>query len=124
MNILAKTLPVAGIVLLAACSADTSPERPPLEGARIGGAFDLVNQDGRRTTDRDLAGRYRIMYFGYTFCPDVCPVDVQNIGAAMKRLEAEKPDLARRVVPVFVSIDPARDTPAVLKQFVSAFTRG
>ena len=61
------------------------------------------------------------MYFGYTFCPDVCPTDVQNIGAAMRVLEKTDPALAQRIVPVFVSVDPARDTPGVLKQFVSAF---
>jgi protein SCO1/2 len=58
------------------------------------------------------------MYFGYTFCPDVCPTDVQAIGAAMKLLE---PGLAAKVVPIFVTVDPTRDTPAVLKAFVSAF---
>ncbi|MBW6524260.1 SCO family protein [Sphingomonas sp. RHCKR47] len=109
---------------LSACSS--APEQqsvaaPPLAGARIGGPFALIDQNNRATTDRDFAGRYRIMYFGYTFCPDICPTDVQNIGAAMRLLEKSDPALAGRVVPIFVSIDPARDTPAVLKQFVSAF---
>ena len=62
------------------------------------------------------------MYFGYTFCPDVCPTDVQNIGAAMRLLDKSDPALsAAKIVPIFVSVDPARDTPAVLKQFVAAF---
>jgi protein SCO1/2 len=106
---------------LAACSSDSPASRPPLEGARIGGPFALTNQDGRRITDAGFAGKYRVMYFGYTFCPDVCPVDVQKIGAAMKLLDGSDPALAQRIVPIFVTIDPARDTPAVLKQFVSAF---
>ena len=106
---------------LAACSAEQPPSRPPLEGARIGGSFALTDQNAKPFTDAALAGKYRIMYFGYTFCPDVCPVDVQNIGAAMKLLEASDPALAARIVPVFVTVDPARDTPPVLKQFVSAF---
>ena len=116
-----KRLVLATLLALAACGRAAEPLRPPLEGARIGGPFALVNQDGRPTTDRSFAGRYRLMYFGYTFCPDVCPVDMQNVGAGLKLLEKSDPALAARVVPVFVTVDPARDTPAVLKQFVSAF---
>jgi len=107
---------------LSSCSSpSTPPAQPPLAGARIGGPFTLVDQNGRTVTNRDFAGRYRIMYFGYTFCPDVCPTDAQNIGAGLRLLEQRDPALARRVVPIFISVDPARDTPAVLKQFVAAF---
>ncbi|KQN21601.1 MULTISPECIES: SCO family protein [unclassified Sphingomonas] len=111
---------------LAACSPsapDTSaaPATPPLAGARIGGPFTLVDQDGQQVSDRLFAGQYRIMYFGYTFCPDVCPTDMQTIGGAMKLLEASDPALAARIVPIFVTVDPTRDTPAVVKQFVTAF---
>ncbi|MBD8619542.1 SCO family protein [Sphingomonas sp. CFBP 13728] len=106
---------------LSACTASAPPAKPPLEGARIGGAFTLTDQNGKTVTEQAFAGKYRIMYFGYTFCPDVCPTDVQAIGAAVKRLEASDPSLAAKIVPVFVTVDPARDTPAVLKQFVSAF---
>ncbi len=106
---------------LAACNSSQPPAKPPLEGARIGGAFTLTDQNGQTVTDRSFAGKYRIMYFGYTFCPDVCPTDVQAIGAAVKKLEASDPALAAKIVPVFVTVDPTRDTPAVLEQFVSAF---
>lgn len=113
----------ATLLLLAplACSPARQHERPPLEGAKLGGDFVLTDQDGRRVTQAAFAGKYRIMYFGYTFCPDVCPVDVQNIGAAMKLLDRQDPALAARIVPVFVTIDPARDTPPVIRQFVRAF---
>ena len=115
--------PAALLAGLSACSSQPAqaPAAPPLAGARIGGPFTLVDQNGRTVTDRDFAGRYRIMYFGYTFCPDVCPTDMQNVGAAMRLLEKSNPALASRVVPIFVSVDPARDTPAVLRQFTSAF---
>ena len=110
----------AALLALAACSAQP-PAQPPLAGARIGGAFALTDQNGRAFTDRNLAGKYRIMYFGYTFCPDVCPVDVQNISAALSLVEKADAALGARIVPVFVTVDPARDTPAVLKQFAGNF---
>ncbi len=114
---------ISATVALAACQppAKQPDQSPPLAGATIGGAFALTDQNGRAVTDRDFAGKYRIMYFGYTFCPDVCPTDLQVIGTALAQLDKNDPDLARRVVPIFVTIDPARDTPAVLKQYVSAF---
>jgi protein SCO1/2 len=111
---------LAALLSLAACSGQPASE-PPLHGARIGGAFALTDQDGRAFTDAKLAGRYRIMYFGYTFCPDVCPTDVQNIAGAMRLLEKSDPALAAKIVPVFVTVDPERDTPAVVERFVSAF---
>lgn len=104
---------------LASCSPAVTP--PPLNGATIGGPFSLIDQAGRHVTNRDFAGRYRIMYFGYTSCPDVCPTDLQVIGAAMRSVAKEAPATAKRIVPVFVTIDPARDTPAVLKTYVAAF---
>jgi protein SCO1/2 len=104
---------------VAACSSPSAP--PPLEGASMGGPFTLTDQNGRRVSDREFAGKYRLIYFGYTFCPDVCPVDMQVIGAGLRRFEAEDPGRAARVQPIFISVDPARDTPPVLRQFVSAF---
>ena len=118
--------PLLGIaaLLLASCGPAGSPvaeATPPLAGARIGGPFALRDGDARPVTDRSFAGKYRIMYFGYTFCPDVCPVDMANITAGLKAFEASDPTRAARVVPIFVTVDPARDTPAVLKQFVGNF---
>jgi len=104
---------------LAACSG--AAEEPPLKGARIGGPFTLTNQDGRQVTERDFAGKYRIIYFGFTHCPDVCPTDLAVIGQALRRFEKSDPARAARVAPIFVSVDPERDTPAVLKEYVAAF---
>jgi len=95
--------------------------RPPLAGARIGGPFALIDQDGKTRRDSDFTGQYRIIYFGYTYCPDVCPVDVQNLAMGLRALERSDPALAARVVPIFITVDPERDTPPVLKQFVRAF---
>lgn len=96
-------------------------ERPPLEGSGIGGPFALVDGDGRPVTDKALAGKYRLMYFGYTFCPDVCPTDMQRLAQGFRAFEASDPDRAAKVQPIFVTVDPARDTPAVVKQFTAAF---
>ena len=113
---------LAGAALLAAsCSPPEKAETPPLAGASIGGPFALVDQDGRRVTERDFAGRWRIMYFGYTFCPDVCPTEMQTIMAGLKLFANDMPAAAAKVTPIFVTVDPARDTPAALKQWVSAF---
>lgn len=121
MNAMLRTaLIVAAAAILAGCSSNAA--EPPLAGASIGGPFALTDQDGQAVSDRDFAGKYRIMYFGYTFCPDVCPTDMQHLGAAMRLLDQRDPAMAKRVVPIFVTVDPARDTPAVLKQFVSAFS--
>ncbi|MBA2920909.1 SCO family protein [Sphingomonas sp. MAH-20] len=110
-------------LVLAACGQSAPPpSEAPLAGARIGGPFTLVNQDGRQVSDRDFAGRYRLMYFGYTYCPDVCPVDLQRLMAGYKLLEGSEPAVAAKIAPIFVSVDPERDTPAVLKQYVTAFS--
>ncbi len=105
-------------LLVAACGS--APESPPLEGATMGGPFTLTGPAGR-VSDTDFAGKYRIVYFGFTFCPDVCPVDLQTIGAGLRRFEAEDPARAARVQPIFISVDPARDTPEVLRSYVANF---
>jgi protein SCO1/2 len=123
MNMLRLAVPLA--LMLAACSPSQpgtqAGAEPPLAGARIGGPFALTDQDGRRVTDRDFAGRWRIMYFGYTFCPDVCPTGLQNLAAGLKAFEKSDAARAAKVVPVFVTVDPTRDTPAVMKSYVTAF---
>ena len=75
--------------LLGGC-APARRKRRRSKGATMGGPFTLTDQNGRRVSDRDFAGKYRLVYFGYTFCPDVCPVDLQMIGAGLRRFEAER----------------------------------
>ena len=85
--------------------------------ALIGGPFTLTDQDGRKVTDKDFRGRYMLVFFGYTYCPDLCPTELQVMSAALDSLGAR----AAAIQPVFISFDPQRDTPAVLKQYVSNF---
>lgn len=106
-------------LMLGGCASEAAP--PPLEGATMGGPFTLTDQTGARVSDTDFRGKYRLVYFGYSFCPDVCPTDLQTIGAGFRQLEQSDPDLAAKVQPIFITADPARDTPAVLRQFVPAF---
>jgi protein SCO1/2 len=115
-----RFLAMAAALMVSACG-QTGASEPPLAGARIGGAFTLVDQNGAVATDKDFAGKYRLMYFGYSYCPDVCPVDLQKLMAGYARLEKTDAAAAAKVEPIFVSVDPERDQPAVLKQYVTAF---
>jgi protein SCO1/2 len=113
-------LAAAALLALPACqAADAGP--PPLEGASMRNAFNLVGQNGRRVADSAYAGKYRIVYFGYTFCPDVCPVDLQLISAALRQFETSDPERAAKVQPIFITTDPARDTPQVLADYADNF---
>lgn len=114
-------LPMLAALALCACSAEQQPAPPPLQGAAIGGDFELVDENGAVAREADFAGQNRIVYFGYAFCPDVCPVDMQKIGQAMRILERDNPDLAERITPIFISVDPARDTQEALAQFTDSF---
>ncbi len=120
------SISIAAILLLAAC--DSAPSQPPfseapLAGAAIGGDFTLTDQDGKKRSYAEFDGQYRIVYFGYTNCPDICTPDVQNLMAGLKAFEKTAPDLAKKIQPIFITVDPQRDTQAVLKQFTSAFHR-
>ena len=81
----------AALLALAACGPAAPPEEPPLKGARIGGAFTLVGSDGQPVSDSDFAGQYRLIYFGYSFCPDVCPVDLNWLMLGLKQFERQNP---------------------------------
>jgi protein SCO1/2 len=86
-------------------------------GADIGGPFSLIGAGGKPVGDGDFRGRHMLVYFGYSFCPDVCPTELQAMGRALDQLGSK----AGQVTPVFISVDPARDTPAQLKEYVHAF---
>jgi cytochrome oxidase Cu insertion factor (SCO1/SenC/PrrC family) len=84
---------------------------------RVGGPFTLIDHTGRKRTDADFRGKLLIIYFGYTTCPDVCPTDLLQIGRAIDKLGAA----GDNVQPLFISVDPERDTAAVLARYVSQF---
>ena len=83
----------------------------------IGGKFSLVDDNGKPFTDADLKGKWHLVFFGYTHCPDVCPTALNDLSLALDKLGAKK----SRVGIVFISVDPERDTPAVLKSYVESF---
>jgi protein SCO1/2 len=85
--------------------------------ADIGGPFALTDQNGVRRTDKDFRGRYVLLYFGYSYCPDVCPTTLGVMADALAKLGPR----AARIVPVFVTIDPERDRPPALKKYLAAF---
>lgn len=97
------------------------PEPPPtarqLGQAKIKSAFTLTDHHGRTVTERDFRGRWQLVFFGYTFCPDVCPTTL----AVMAQVVDALGDDAARVAPLFITVDPARDTPQVMAEYVGAF---
>lgn len=87
------------------------------EGRDPGGAFQLIDHTGREVTAQDFRGQYMLVHFGYTSCPDVCPTTLSRMSTVMNLLGEE----AKRVQPVLITIDPARDTPEVLAKYVASF---
>ena len=86
--------------------------------ALVGGPFALTDHTGKRVTDQDFHGKFLLVFFGFTNCPDVCPTALQVMAAALDKLGPA----AERITPVFISIDPEHDTPAVLAQYVASFS--
>ena len=113
-------LPLA--LLAASCGGGGAGGEPPLAGAAIGGPFELVDSNGKTVRWSDFDGQYRMIYFGYAYCPDVCPLDVQRMMQGYARFKAAEPALAAQVRPLFVTIDPERDTPKVVGEFAAAFS--
>jgi len=118
------------LFVLVACAAGAGgyialhyPETPQSPGAQetgkalIGGPFTLVNHKGETVTQADFIGKHMLVFFGFTHCPDVCPSKLSQISAVLDRLGP----LAEEVAPVFISVDPERDTPERMAEYVSNF---
>ena len=96
--------------------------RGPEQGViQIGGPFRLQGADGREVTDADFRGRWMLVFFGFIRCPDVCPTALQTVASALDTLNAED---RRKVAVLFITVDPERDTPAVMQEYVGAFGPG
>lgn len=116
----------AAAVLLAAC--EPAPQERRADAARlmgelmsgkhpVGGPFVLADAQGRRVALEDFRGKLVLLYFGYATCPDICPTDLATIAQALRELGAA----ADEVQPLFITLDPQRDTPAVLREYAPAF---
>jgi cytochrome oxidase Cu insertion factor (SCO1/SenC/PrrC family) len=95
----------------------TTAREQGIAAGRIGGPFVLTDGAGHQVTDQDFRGRYLLVYFGYTSCPDACPTTLNQVAAALDNLGAK----AARVQPLFITVDPQRDTPAVIGPYAAAF---
>ena len=121
---LARLLPVAVLILVLLQMAvglhwfglGTTPADTPVP---IGGPFRLVAPDGRTVTEREFRGRWMLIYFGYTQCPDTCPTALNDMADALDRLGAT----AEHVAPLFITVDPAHDTPAAMGAYAAKFDR-
>ena len=110
---------------LAACGAASSQppvEDAPLYGSALTGEYDLVDSRGEKVTDETFDGRYQMIYFGYAYCPNVCPFDVDRMMRGYEQFADAEPDLAAEVQPIFITVDPERDTPERVGQFAAAFS--
>ena len=121
---LAGALGFAAVIASSALSQEPDPDRAArlmddlMWGrSHVGGPFTLIDHTGKQRTDADFRGKLLIVYFGYTTCPDICPTELMQIGLAVDKLGAAGDE----VQPLFISVDPERDTPAVLAPYVAQF---
>ena len=103
----------AGVTVVDKGGREIKGSKPP----SIGGRFTLISQDGRPVTDADFRGKNILVFFGFTNCPDVCPLTLSNISRAMVLLGGD----ANKIQPLFISVDPLRDTPNVLRKYLKHF---
>lgn len=110
---------------LAGCSEPAPPGPSPdgvdLRGSPYGGEFTLTSNKGKPVSWSDFDGKYRMVYLGFAYCPDICPTDVQRFSQGLKEFEKANPEHAGKVQPIFITVDPERDDVDVVDQFVSAF---
>jgi protein SCO1 len=108
---------VSGVVFASAPALSEPPAQAASSAVTVGGPFTLSTPDGKTVTDWTFRGKWLLVYFGYTFCPTSCPTTLLEIAATLKQLG---PD-AGRVQPLFITVDPQRDTPQVMQQYTRSF---
>ena len=121
-NSLLPALALVSTVMLGACNPKDSLNDAPLAGASIGGEFSLIDKNGKTVRWSDFKGKWRIVYFGYTYCPDACPLDLGITMKGFDQFAAAEPKLAEEVRPIFISVAPQRDTPGRVGEFAAAFS--
>jgi protein SCO1 len=109
---------LAGAAALIVTRAPTGPEVATTGTALIGGPFTLVGRDGKTVTDRAFRGKYMLVFFGFTHCPDICPAELQVMSAALDALGPK----ANEIIPIFITLDPERDAPPVVTGYVTNFS--
>ncbi len=108
---------VGWLVMVFGLAAPTFAAEPLALPVKFGGPFELIDHTGAVTGSRDFRGKFMLIQFGYTYCPDICPIGLDTMAAALDRLG----DAAGDVQPIFITVDPARDTPEQLASFVVHF---
>jgi protein SCO1/2 len=108
---------IAGAAVLLVATQQGGQSVQSSGAALVGGPFSLVGADGKPVTDRDFRGRYMLIFFGFTHCPDICPAELQVIAQALEQLG----DKAKKLVPIFITLDPERDTPEAMANYVKSF---
>ncbi len=89
--------------------------------SQVGGPFEMLDHNGELVSDKSYEGQYKMMFFGFTHCPGICPTELTKISAALDILEEK--NMAENITPIFISIDPARDTPEVMKDYVAVYDK-
>jgi protein SCO1/2 len=115
--LLATVLAAGALWRLGDLRAQRGVQTITIDKVELGGPFTLTDQNGQQRSDSEFRGKYMLVFFGYTFCPDVCPTTLAVMAAALDKMGAD----ADRIVPIFISVDPERDKPEVLKAYLSAF---
>lgn len=116
-------LSMAGLlgVLVLLAVALNEPRAPRQTQLDVGGPFNLLDSQGRMVQSADFAGKPLLIYFGFTYCPDVCPTSLDLLGAALDILKTDAPQAYEDLQPLFISVDPARDTPPQMADYLSYF---
>lgn len=120
-RIVASVCLALGLVILAMVAWTLWVSEPQRPQADIGGSFELVNTEGETVTDRDFHGSYTLVFFGFTHCPDICPMTLTHVTQALTYLEERAPAKAERVTPIFVTVDPERDDVETMRTYVGHF---
>jgi protein SCO1/2 len=98
----------------------STPVPTTVNAAKVGGPYTLIDQNGLTRTERDFKHTYKLIYFGFSYCPAICPTELQKIAQALQALPEST---QAKIQPIFITIDPERDTPTLLKDYVALFDK-